>query len=213
MTASVPAEDRYVIERQRPDHFLPASRVLVSSVKEEQGFVRRRRGQPSAVGERDAVPRGHRALGGFQRHATRPVAFRLSARRMRCRRTMIVCTHPAIMTTDVQSSSVSPAKRIRPSPHTSKARVIHAPRCSATMRHGLDITPLNSRCTPTACPNIPTYAVSSAKIADQYPLYGEFNPLCATPTKITTSETLSGRSFRISPRGLAFPEASATIPS
>ncbi len=38
----------------------------------------------------------------------------------------------------------------------------------ATIRHGFDITPLNSRCTPTAWPNRPTYATISAIIATQY---------------------------------------------
>jgi hypothetical protein len=50
-------------------------------------------------------------------------------------------------------------------------------------------------------------------MAAQYPMNGFINPLCATPTKMITSEIRSGRSFRISPRRLAFPAATATIPS
>src|SRR6266550_5837215 len=42
---------------------------------------------------------------------------------------------------------------------------------------------------------------------------GFIRSLCATPAKIITSEIRSGRSFTISPRALAFPVATATMPS
>ena len=50
-------------------------------------------------------------------------------------------------------------------------------------------------------------------MAAQYARKGFPRPLWASPTKISTSETRSGRSLRISPRREALPDARATIPS
>ena len=127
---------------------------------------------------------------------------------MRDSRTTIVCRQPRMMIAQVQSSAVRPARGAGPRP-----QAVQAPACSATMRHGLDMRPPNSRCAPTAWPSVPTYAVRSAEIAAQYPAVGEQSPLWATPAKMSTSERRSGSSLKISPRRLALPEARATMPS
>ena len=57
---------------------------------------------------------------------------------------------------NVQSRIERTPSQIEPPGHHSIAKVIQAPMCRATMRHGLAITPLNSRWTPTAWPSVPT---------------------------------------------------------
>src|SRR5688572_15445235 len=78
-----------------------------------------------------------------------------NAAMIRFSRMTIVCRQPATTIRQAQSSTVKLPKRTAPPFHQRQASVSHAPRWSITIRHGFDITPLNSRCTPTACPNIP----------------------------------------------------------
>src|SRR5882724_6523975 len=67
--------------------------------------------------------------------------FSRNARMVRRSRTQIVWVHPATTTAQVQSKTVNPPKWIDPAFHQISPSVIHAPRCSVTIRHGLDIAP------------------------------------------------------------------------
>src|SRR5580765_6078366 len=99
---------------------------------------------------------------------------------------------PIITSKQVQSSAVRPSQlglarllfrpteklaALQPSaelkPHSffalnqPKQSATQLPICNVTIRHGFAMIPLNSRCTPTAWPNIPTYAVNTANNAAQ----------------------------------------------
>src|SRR2546428_1055564 len=122
-------------------------------------------------GEPDDEP-GHRrvhqsARGGWRGHRTPSPALIRKVRMMRRSRTAIVSRQPSTTTRQVQSRMVNPPGWTRPDPHHHAAQVVQAPACKDTIRHGLAMTPLYSRCAPTAWPSMPTYAVRSAKIAAQ----------------------------------------------
>ena len=60
VAALVPGEDGDVVQAQRLDRLLPAARMFVAAVEQEQRLVRRDRGQPGAVEQLGAVRhRGH----------------------------------------------------------------------------------------------------------------------------------------------------------
>src|SRR6185369_9038034 len=99
---------------------------------------------------------------------------------------------PIMTAKQVQSSAVRPSQcglvrllfspneklaALQPSPELNphsflalnqpKQSAIQLPICNVTILHGFAMIPLNSRCTPTAWPNIPTKAVSTANSAAQ----------------------------------------------
>ena len=68
VTALVPGEDRHVVQRQGLDSVLPAPRMLVATMKEKEGLVRRPLGNPGAVEELATIGQPHRLL---RRHEAR----------------------------------------------------------------------------------------------------------------------------------------------
>ena len=60
-------------------------------------------------------------------------------------RMVIVWQHPATTIRQAQSRTVKLPNRMEPPFHQTQTKVSQAPMCTATMRHGFDITPLNSR--------------------------------------------------------------------
>src|SRR5437870_3661797 len=101
---------------------------------------------------------------GLRRHHRAPSR---SAVTIRFKRTIIVCKQPAIITKQVQSRMVSLPESCKPTWQDPYTNIAQAPRLSATIRHGFDMIPPNSRRPPIAWPKSPTYAVNKERIAAQ----------------------------------------------